>query len=265
MRKVTYTNSVNGLSMAFSSESATNHLDLKAFDGCSTAATAVTYTPALFDGQKLVSLNLSPRTIVLPVQIAVRSGGKYSRKDALDIWDKLLKTFVPLHEGILVWTDGTSSRQIKCRTSETPKITEVLPFLFSATISLIADFPYWEDCAEQSLTVESSATAYTISNSCGLAVPIYIDVPASGSNIPFIYNRTLDCGIVFASAPDSDCVVDTKECTVTLSDGTLANNLLTVNSEFFWLAAGDNEIQVLDTGDSGDAVIRWRNLYLGVK
>lgn len=264
MRKVTYTNSVNGLSMAFSSDSATNHLDLKNFDGCSASAKAVTYTPAALDGQKLISLNLSPRTIVLPIQIAVRSGGKYSRRDALDIWDKALKTFVPLHEGVLVWTDGTSSRQIKCRTSETPKITEVLPFLFSASISLIADFPYWEDCTEQSLDVEASATAYTISNSCGLAVPVYVDVPSGGS-APLIYNRTLDTGITFAQTPDSDCVVDTKECTVTLSDGTLANNLLTVDSEFFWLAAGDNEVQVLGTGSSNTATIRWRNLYLGVK
>ena len=57
---------------------------------------------------------------------------------------------------------------------------------------------------------------------------------------------------------------DLSNC-FTLSDGTLANNLLTVDSEFFRLSPGANEIQVLGVGSgSNPAVIRWRNLYMGV-
>ena len=46
MRKLTYTNLVNGLSAEFSSQSRTIHLDLKNFDGCSAGAPEVTPIPA---------------------------------------------------------------------------------------------------------------------------------------------------------------------------------------------------------------------------
>ncbi len=264
MRKLTYTNLANGLSAEFSSESRTMHLDLKNFDGSSAGATAVTYCPVELDGQRTISTNLTARTVVVPVQFTATENGKYSRAGALAVWEKLLKVFVPLHEGWLVWSDGVNFRRIKCRTVETPKLSEILPFLFSASFSLVADSPCWEDCAEQSLEVSASAGTVTVTNSCGLAVPLCVDVPAGGSQ-PTIYNRTVGKGVAFAIAPGSGCVVDTRECTVTLADGTLANHLLTVDSEFFRLAPGDNEIQVLGVGSgSNPAVIRWRNLYMGV-
>lgn len=264
MRKLTYTNLVNGLSAEFSSESKTMHLDMKNFDGSSAGATAVTYRPVEFDGQRTVSTNLTARTVVVPVQFTATANGKYSRAGALAVWEKLLRVFVPLHEGWLVWTDGVNSRRIKCRTVETPKLSEILPFLFSASFNLAADFPYWEDCAEQELEVSASASTVTVTNSCGLAVPFCVDIPSGGSQ-PLIYSRTADKRVSFAISPGSGCVVDTRECTVTLSDGTLANHLLTVDSEFFRLAPGNNEIQVLGVGSgSNPAVIRWRNLYMGV-
>lgn len=265
IRKVTYTNSVNGLSAEFSSESSTMHLNLKEFDGSGVGASAVVYSPVETDGQKTISANLSARTIVLPVEFTAISDKKYSRVGALSVWGQLLKVFVPLHEGWLVWTDGVNSRRIKCRTVETPKMTQVLPFLFSASFTLVADYPYWEDCTEQSMTVVSSATAVTVNNACGLAVPFCIDIPGASSQ-PLIFSRTAGKGIAFAIAPDSSCTVDTKECTVTLADGTLANHLLAVSSEFFSLMPGENELQVLSLASGGSsAVIRWRNLYMGVE
>jgi hypothetical protein len=241
------------------------HLDLKQFDGASVGASAVVYSPVEFDGQKTISANLNARTIVLPVEFSAVVDGKRSRAGAIAVWEQLLRVFVPLHEGWLVWSDGTNSRRIKCRTVETPKFTQVLPWLFSASFSLIADYPYWEDVSEQSLEVTASATAVTVNNSCGLEVPFCVDV-AGSDNLPFIYNRTTDKGITFAISPGSACVVDTKECTVTLADGTLANHLLSVESEFFRLLPGDNELQVLSLASgSSSAVIRWRNLYMGVE
>lgn len=256
---------MNGLSAEFSSESSTMHLDLKQFDGASAGASAVVYSPVEFDGQKTISANLNARTIVLPVEFSAVADGKRSRAGAIAVWEQLLRVFVPLHEGWLVWSDGTNSRRIKCRTVETPKFTQVLPWLFSASFSLIADYPYWEDVSEQSLEVASSATAVTVDNSCGLEVPFCIDV-AGSDNLPYIYNRTADKRISFAISPGSACVVDTKECTVTLADGTLANHLLTVDSEFFRLLPGKNQIQVLSVASGGSsATIRWRNLYMGVE
>ena len=264
MKKLTYTNSANGLSMEFSSDSRTMHLDLRNFDGCSVGASAVTYKPVGIDGEKLITGTLNSRTIILPVEFTAISGGKYSRAGALGIWEQLLRTFIPLNDGWLVWTDGTRSRRIKCRTAETPKLTQVLPFLFSAQISLIADYPYWESTEEHSVSVAASASAVTVDNTCGIAVPLCIDVPSGGSQ-PLIYNRTAGCGLSFSIAPEQDCTVDTRECTVTLDDGSFANHLLSADSEFFRLLPGENVIQVLGTGSGSDtAKIRWRDLYMGV-
>lgn len=264
MKKLTYTNLVNGLSAEFSSDSKTMHLVLDQFDGSSVGASAITYKPVELDGQKIISTTLNARTINVPVEFTAISDGKYSRSGALEIWEKLLRVFVPLHEGWLVWSDGSKSRRIKCRTAETPKLTQILPYLFSASFSLVADYPYWESTEEHSVSVAASATAVTINNACGLAVPLCIDVPAGGPQ-PLIYNRTAGCGVSFAIAPDQACTVDTRECAVTLADGSYANNLLTVDSEFFWLKPGENVFQILGVGSGGDtAAIRWRDLYMGV-
>lgn len=257
---------MNGLSAEFSSESPTMHLDLKQFDGSSAGSSAVVYSPAEFDGQKTISTSLAARTIVLPVEFSAVVNGKRSRAGALAVWEQLLKVFVPLHEGWLVWTDGTNSRRIKCRTVETPKLTQILPWLFSASFSLVADYPYWEDCAEKSVTVTYSMSSVNVENTCGLEVPFCVDISGGGSSQPYIYSRTADKYIVFAIAPGSACTVDTRECTVTLADGTLANHLLSVESEFFRLLPGSNQIQVLSTvSESDSAVIRWRDLYMGVE
>ena len=149
---------MNGLSAEFSSESSTMHLDLKQFDGASAGASAVVYSPVEFDGQRTISANLNARTIVLPVEFSAVADGKRSRAGAIAVWEQLLRVFVPLHEGWLVWSDGTNSRRIKCRTVETPKFTQVLPWLFSASFSLIADYPYWEDVSEQSALRHSTAS-----------------------------------------------------------------------------------------------------------
>lgn len=263
MKKLTFTNLVNGLSAEFSSESRTMHLILDQFDGSSVGASAIAYKPVDLDGQRLISTSLNARSVAVPVEFTAMTDGKYSRAGALAVWDKLLKVFSPLHEGWLVWSDGTNSRRIKCRAAETPNLTQVLPFLFSATFSLVADRPYWEDVQEHSVAVAASATAITINNACGLAAPFCVDVPASGS-APLIYNRTTGKNIAFTKSPGQACTVDTRECVVTLADGSFANHLLTVESEFFQLVPGNNELQILGTGGSDTAVIRWRDLFLGV-
>ena len=77
MRKLTYTNLTNGLTAEFSSESPTMHLNLADFDGCSLGASARSYKPVELDGQKLISTSLNARTIVVPVEISARAGGRF--------------------------------------------------------------------------------------------------------------------------------------------------------------------------------------------
>ena len=263
MRKITYTNLVNGLSAEFSSDSPTMHLKLSGFDGNSVASNAIAYTPVGLDGQKTVSCKLSPRTIVVPVEFTAKVGERYSRSGALAIWQKLQKVFVPLHEGWLVWSDGTNSRRIKCRTSETPKLTEILPYLFTASFTLIADYPYWESCTEHNIAVTAGTSHISIMNDCGLEVPICVDVPGDCLNAFILMSDTAGEGLAFGSKIEQGFTIDTKECTVTLADGTLANHLLTVNSSFFKLKPGSNVLRAIGLG-SGNAAVRWRELYMGV-
>lgn len=263
MRKITYTNLVNGLSAEFSSDSPTMHLKLSEFDGNSVASSSVAYAPVGLDGQKTVSCRLSPRTIVVPVEFTARVGGRYSRSGALTVWRKLLKVFMPLHEGWLVWSDGTNSRRIKCRTTETPKLTEVLPCLFSASFTLVADNPYWESCTEYSVNISAGVTLITINNDCGVEVPVCVDVSGGSVDVFVLVSDTTGEGLGFGSKVEQGFTIDTKECTVTLADGTLANHLLTVSSSFIRLMPGSNELRALGLG-SGGAAIRWRELYMGV-
>ena len=85
LEKLTYTNSTNGLSMEFSSDSRTMHLDLRNFDGCSVGASAVTYKPVGLPGEKLITGTLNSRTIIVPVEFTATDGGKYSRTGALGL------------------------------------------------------------------------------------------------------------------------------------------------------------------------------------
>lgn len=266
MRKVTYTNLVNGLSVEFSSEDPLTHLDLKNFDGSSVGANAVTYSPVGVDGQHTVSVNLPARTITLPIEVAGRANGKYSREKALERVNRIMQVFVPLHDGLLTWTDGKNTRTINCRTAETPKFSAMLPFLFSATITLTADYPYWEDTAEHTFEVynKSEFAFVTVTNSCGVAVPVCIDIPASGTS-PIVWLESSEEGLIFDQEPRQGCTVDTKECTVTLADGTLANHLLDPISTFFKLRPGDNKFMIMKwLGDEARVLLRWKDQYLGV-
>ena len=92
MRKITYTNLVNGLSAEFSSDSPTMHLKLSGFDGNSVASNAIAYTPVGLDGQKTVSCKLSPRTIVVPVECRTAETPKL-----LDQYQKKIGDFVIFH------------------------------------------------------------------------------------------------------------------------------------------------------------------------
>ena len=261
MRKITYTNAVNGLSVEFSTENPLMHLNLEGFDGSSVSANSITYTPVEYDGQKTVLNNLSARTITLPLEFSAKVDGKYSRSEALKVWEKLCSVFVPIHCGTLVWTDGTRSRQIECRAAEVPRITQVLPFMFSTVVNLVADFPYWEDTNENSKTL-SSGVGITVTNECALAVPCYIDVTASASSQFSCVNATVGKGLSFTGYSGS-FTIDSKKCAVILSDGSYGNQYLGVSSEYFWLAPGDNTFHVANY--SSGLTIRWKNMYLGVE
>lgn len=256
MTKVTYANEINGLSCTFSTD--TPLMFPEDIDGCSCGCDAITYRPLNLNGQRFVSSTLTARTVVLTVNFGGISGGKYSRKEAFKRWEEIQRVFVPGNMGTLTWTNGTESRFIKCRTAETPKPSELLPYLFRAAFSLTADYPMWFDSVEN--VAQLSTGGVTIENPCGLEVPFIAEVSAASD--VFVMVRMSDgAGIGLANRINEDFTIDTAACTVTTASGELVNNQLNVNSQFFGILPGTNRFNV---AGHGVVTLKWRKAYMGI-
>lgn len=260
IRKVTFTNEVNGLSVTFSTD--TPMMFLEKLDGCSCGSSAVTYKPLDFDGQRFISSALNPRTIQLTINFGGRSGKLYSRSEALKRWEEIQKTLVPGQMGTLTWTDGINSRFIRCRCGDLPLPTEILPFLFRAGFSLVADIPYWKDSAENVVDFGGSGSGeVVINNDCGIAVPVIIEV-GTADDIFLLANRTTGEALGFAEDLGEGFTIDTENCTVTTDSGELVNHKLLIDSSFFYLAPGENTLKFMDY--TSGVVLRWRRAFMGV-
>lgn len=272
MPKITFENNTNGLSVEFSTETPMQFLS--DFDGNSAGSNAITYAPLGLNGQKLIRTSLSARTITATVHVGGVEEGKYSRAAARKRWEEIQRVLVPGDVGRLVWTDGTVSRFIDCRTEATPKTSEVLPFMLSASFAFVADSPLWFDVEEQVVTFESSGPM-EVQNDCGVAVPFVYEVETGSSSAgPWLlivpYNGFSPFALaLFEDVPsNSRCIIDTSTCTVKLyeggsSDYVLSNHLLSVDSSFGSLQPGKNVMYC--TWSSGcTARVRWRRAYMGV-
>ncbi len=259
MRKITFVNSSNGLSAEFSTD--TPAMFLESFDGCSCGTTDIVYKPYDYDGQHFVGGSLNPRTVQFMVNFRGESAAAYSRSEALKKWDMIQRTFAPGSAGTLTWTDGTVSRFINVRCTELPVPKEILPFLFSASFSVVADKPLWLDSTENVLTFDNPAAGLQINNDCGIPVPVIIEVTA-GADLLVAYNHTTGKGVGFGQTVTGDFVIDCGECTVRNSSGGLCSHLISVDSEYWELVPGVNRVSVLGTPQF--AKIRWRKAYAGV-
>ncbi len=258
MRKIKFENKTNGLSAEFSTD--TPMMFLESFDGCSCGTTDIVYKPFDLDGQYFISGSLNPRTIPFVVNFGGKDERGYSRRIALGKWEKLQAVFAPGSSGVLTWTDGTNSRFIKVRCTELSRPKEILPFLFSASISVTADKPLWLDTVENVVSF-SGISDIEINNDCGIAVPVQIDISA-GAQIILIYNFTVGKGVGLDETAVGNFTIDCGECTVKNSAGELCSHLISVWSDYWYLAPGINRIHA--GGQPQYARIRWRRAYAGV-
>lgn len=259
IRKITFTNEVNGLSCEFST--ATPMMFLESVDGCSCGSTAITYKPIEYNGQRLISTSLDARTIPITVQISGKneSGMKYSRAEALKVWNDIQKVFIPGQIGTLVWSDGEHSRFIRCRCSESPNPHEILPFLFRINIAMTADSPLWYDTVENVVSFAEGTTT-TFNNDCGIAVPFKLEASAASGAFVLV-SASAPARMGFVNSVSEAFVIDTDACTVTTASGELVNHLLLVESDFFKIVPGEN---TLNYAGADDVVIKWRKAYMGV-
>ncbi|MBE6902628.1 MAG: hypothetical protein E7478_09145 [Ruminococcaceae bacterium] len=259
MQRITYTNSVNGLSCTFSND--TPLMFLESIDGCSCGAQDIVVKPLAFDGQRFLSSSLNARTVQFTAQFGGIADGRYSRVEAMKRWQEIQRVFIPGNMGVLTWTDGTNSRFIECRTAEMPNYSQMLPFLFRVSFSLTADYPYWQDSVENVVSFSAATVSSIVTNDCGIAVPFIIEATPS-ADIMLIYNRTTDKRIAFSNTISDTIYIDTRECTVKTASGDYCNHLLTVDSEFFKLIPGDNDIAWL--GVPTAATLKWRKAYMAI-
>lgn len=258
MRKITFENSVNGLSATFSSDDPKSLLE--SFDGCSCGAEAITYRPLNYDGQRFVSSTLTARTIQFTASFGGTSNGKYSREGAIRAFEQAQRVFIPGQVGTLTWTDGVNTRFIKCRADSVPLPSEVLPFLFRADFTLTADNPLWFDSAENVQTFANIPLhTFDISNDCGFPVPFVLNAQNDPSGA--FAMATAQGGLAFIADIGEPFTIDMAECTVTSASGKLCNNVLSASSTFFPLMPGNNHFSY---AGSKKVEIRWRKAYLSV-
>ncbi len=262
MQKITYENYSNGLTATFSNDNPRSFL--AAFDGSSTSCTAITYKPAEFDGERFISANLNARTITFTAMWHGERGGKLSPAGSYAKWDELQRVFVPGQTGKLTWTNGSKSRFIECRTAELPNFSRVVGNKLTADFKLTADYPYWQDVNERSLSLETETgiSFFTLTNDCGIEVPFvfYCSDPniGLGGAGGAIY--------VEGSNLSGELVIDTLKCTATIG-GENANQFLGADTTFFKLPPGEVRLILLDIGGSGIAAstrITWRDHFIGV-
>lgn len=263
MQKITYENYSNGLTATFSNDNPRSFL--AAFDGSSTSCTAITYKPAEFDGERFISANLNARTISFTAMWHGERGGKFSSARSYAVWDELQRVFVPGRMGKLTWTDGTKSRFIECRTAELPNFSRVVGNKLTAEFKLVADYPYWQDVNEHSLTIDSTEffNIFTIMNDCGIDVPFVFRCVAPICGLGIVNAGSIE---VNSSGYSGELVIDTLKCTATI-DGKNANQFLGADSEFFKLPPGESEAILADLGSghaSGSASITWHDHFIGV-
>ena len=267
MQKITFENSVNGLSATFSTDTPARFL--ADFDGNSAACTAITYKPADFDGERFISANLDPKNITFTANWYGVSGGKYSLSAANAFSEELRRVFVPGQMGKLTWTNGTKTRFIECRTVEFPVIKRIVfGSFFSAEFKLVADYPYWQGEVHSYVFegVYPASRSINLTNSCGVAVPFVFT-----STHPYIALALFEenGGIIRLTEGDYSGAlkVDTRKCLVTLN-GEAANQYLSPQSTFFKLPPGDFEMRMLNV--SGQSQINagtsltWHDCYIGV-
>lgn len=272
MPKITFTNSINGLSVEFSTETPLQFL--ADFDGNSAGSNAIVYQPLALNGQKLIRTSLSARTITATVNVGGVEDGKYSRAAARKRWEEIQRVLVPGDVGRLTWSDGNVSRYIDCRTEATPKTSEVLPFMVSASFAFVADSPLWFDMEEQVITFDSTGPV-ELQNDCGVAVPFVYEVETgSSSAAPWLmivpYNGFSPFALaLFEDVPaNSRCIINTTDCTVKLfeggsSDYVLSNHLLSVDSSFGSIQPGKN-VMYCAWKSGCTARVRWHKAYMGV-
>jgi phage-related protein len=287
MQKITFTNSA-GQSVDLSHS---NPYLLTAIDGTGAIDADVQMQKSPFqDGKSYVDSVLDHRDLSLEIAIIANES-----ESIFDLRKTLTQVFNPkLDVGVLRYEYDGYIKEIEAVVDKAPVFpsgsSNRMEKFQTAIISLICPLPFWLDIATVSepliawlgklqypLTFPTEFGAQgdsrVLSNGGDVSTPLLIEFRGPATN-PVVTNKTTGEFIKVNRelTATNRLVIDTafgkKRVEIVADDDTTTNvfNWIDLNSTFFQLVAGNNEIEYnADSGkDTAVVTISWRNRYVGI-
>ena len=278
MERITYINSQD-YSLTFDSK---GEFLLCDFTGMESAEILpATTTGYKQNGQTINDVVLGIR--VMTIQILL-SGDVYKKKRELD------KLFNPLYgEGTLIYQNSFQSKMIKCLPTITPTIRKREGTLHFVEVELTAFNPFFYDVAENITQLADFtgglkfpwASSYIkfaqkgnvsyINNTGDYLTPVKVEFRGTATNPQLTLKNTGEYIKVNTKINEGEKLWITtgygnKTVMKEGSNGSLtsAYNLIDINSSFFSLPLGTNELTFESDAGEPEVYIYWRNCYLGV-
>lgn len=282
MQKITYTNT-RGESIVLSHRSP---FLLSKIDGLGDVEANVQMRKSPFqDGSTHIDTLLETRFLSLQVSIF----GK-GREDVSALREQLARVFNPKLSGTLIYENGRVKREIKAVTEHVPKYpSDDRGLIYQvALINLVCPDPYWQDIDPTITKMEDFVSNFHFPISFPVIfslrgdkrkfenvgdAPTPIRVTFRGDSVnpritnlttgEFIQvNRTIPAGfsLVITSGFNDKAVRIVGPDGVSIS----AMGYIDLNSSFFCLQVGENNLSFTTDGGKPEVYIEYRNLYLSV-
>lgn len=282
MQRITYTNS-HGESIVLSHRSP---FLLSKIDGLGDVEANVQMQKSPYqDGSTHVDTLLEPRFISMQVSIVGRS-----REDVSAYREQLARVFNPKLSGVILYENGRVSREIKAVPEHVPKYPSDdrgLTYQI-ALVNLVCPNPYWQDINptvtklqdfvgnfffpisfpasfsirgdEKNLFNEGHAPTPIKVTFRGEAVNPMITKVSTGEFIRIKRTIPAEHSLVITTGFNEKAVRIIDPYGVELN----AMGYIDLDSTFFSLDVGENNLKFITSGGNPEVFIEYRNLYLGV-
>lgn len=284
MEKFKYTNSLgNSITLDYTSD-----YIIKEYDGLTASEIIPTNTRGYRqNGYSRINTNLGSRIISITFYVYAEDMERFYEKRR-----KLVSVFNPLlGEGTLTYTNDYISKSINGYVSSQPTPNEKNGSLQSFRVEITCDNPFWFDNEENALKMgdftggldyplvfsgagEKFAQKGDIAN-----IKIVGDVPSpiraefkneSVNPKLTLVNTGEFIKVQTRIADEEKLIINTAYGNKTVehiaADGTIENSyhLITLDSSFFSLPIGENQLSFIGEGGTPEVYLYWRNYYVGV-
>lgn len=282
MQKLTYTNSL-GESVELSNRPP---FLLSKIDGLGDVEADVQRQKSPYqDGSTYVDSLLQERFISLQVSIIGTS-----REDVSALREQLARVFNPKLAGLLVYENGRVKRQIYAYSEHVPKYPsgERVGKTQVSLINLVCPNPFWSEENPTNIKLEDFVANFSfpfsfpvsfsirgdskvLTNAGDVPTPVKVTFRGEAINPKVTKNSTGEFIRINRPIPQDHSLVITtgfNEKAVRIVDSygveTNAMGYIDLNSTFFSLDVGDNQLSFITEGGQPEVFIEYKNLYLSV-